>query len=665
MKSYGIERQTLLVSLIPVLVMAVLMKSHDIYTRFGDMDKAMIERSKLLALQLASSCEYAVLSGNISLLKREVDSVFIRKDVVGLAVLDESHQMLAGGGQAAVNADMLGKIGPETPLYQDDETLLLYEPIIATQIDLDEAEFDRASISFTPAAKPLGAVVIQISKLHLNNQKKEVLLFSSLATMLILAVTFLVASWAARRITFPIMDMTRAVGDIGSGALDTRVPSKSGIYELNDLASGINRMAERLKFDRETLKSRIAEATTELRMKKEEAENASRDKSRFLAAASHDLRQPIHALGLFIGQLRGKVNTPAQIRIVAQIEESADAFLDLLSGLLDISKLDAGIVLPQLRPFQINMLLNRMAQEYDPVARDKDIRLRVRSTGAEVLSDPMLLERILFNLLNNALRYTPRHGRVLVACRRRGDNLRIEVRDNGIGIPPADQKDIFREFVQLSNAERDRGKGLGLGLAIVERLSRLLDHPNSLRSMPGKGSVFAVDVPLKTASADSADRLADNSPLVEHRDSHRGIAPANLEGVSILLVDDDELVRTSTAGMLMEWGCEVRAAASQQEARERYSGQDFDLLICDYRLPDGTGLEVIVWVESVCKRHVPAILISGDTALEVLQKVSANGCHLLHKPVRPAKLRSLALFLLAEPDSLTIAGNENAHQNRS
>jgi two-component system, sensor histidine kinase len=665
MKSYGIERQTLLVSLIPVLVMAVLMKSHDIYTRFGDMDKAMIERSKLLALQLASSCEYAVLSGNISLLKKEVDSAFIRQDVVGVAVLDESRQLLAGGGRAAVNADLLKKIGPEIPLYQDDDMLLLYEPIIATPIDLDEADFDRASMSFTPAAKPLGAVVIQISKLHLSNQKKEVLLFSSLATLLILAVTFLVALWAARRITFPIMDMTRAVGDIGSGALDTRVPSRSGIYELNDLAAGINQMAERLKLDRETLENRIAEATTELRIKKEEAENASRDKSRFLAAASHDLRQPIHALGLFIGQLRNKVTTPEQIRIVAQIEESADAFLDLLSGLLDISKLDAGIVLPQLRPFHISMLLNRIAQEYDPVARDKDIQFRVRSTSAEVLSDPMLLERILFNLLSNALRYTPQHGRVLVVCRRRGDNLRIEVRDNGIGIPQADQKDIFREFVQLSNAERDRGKGLGLGLAIVERLSRLLYHPISLRSMPGKGSVFAVDVPLKTAVADSADRLQENSPIVEQRDSHGEIAPANLEGTSVLLVDDDELVRTSTAGMLREWGCEVLAAASLQEAREHYSGQEFDLLICDYRLPDGTGLEVIDWIESACKRHVPAILISGDTALEVLQKVSANECHLLHKPVRPAKLRSLALFLLAERDALPGEVDEKKTENRS
>ncbi len=660
MRNSGLERHTLLVTLIPVLVMVVLLKSHDIYTRFDDMDKATIERSKLLARQLASSSEYAVFSGNIPLLQREIDSVFIRQEVVGMAVLGQNHELLAERERPASHADMLSKVGPATPMYQDHDILLLYEPIVATQIDLDEADFERGGVPSAATAKALGAVIIQVSKRDLNRQKNEVLRFSSLAALLILAVTFLVALWAARRIAFPIMYMTRAVGDIGEGALDTRVASNSGIHELNQLAAGINQMAERLQLDRETLENLVAEATSELRMKKDEAENASRDKSRFLAAASHDLRQPIHALGLFIGQLRGKVNTPEQMRIVALIEESADAFLNLLSGLLDISKLDAGVVLPQVHTFPIRMLLNQMAQQYDPVARDKDIQLRVRSTGAEVLSDPMLLERILFNLLGNALRYTPRHGSVLVACRKRGDNLRIEVRDNGIGIPVSKQKDIFREFFQLANAERDRGKGLGLGLAIVERLSRLLGHHLSLRSVPGKGSVFAVEVPLQATVTDLADQSLEHAPLNEVRDGPGETAPAGLEGTSVLLVDDDELVRTSTAGMLRQWGCEVLATASLQGARDRYAGQNFDLLVCDYHLPDSTGLQVIAWAENVCKRHVPAILISGDTSPEVLHKVSESGCHLLHKPVRPAKLRSLALFLLAEKH--LPSGEANEHE---
>ncbi len=656
MKKYGIERKSLLVTLIPVLVMVVLMKSHDIYTRYAAMDQAMVERSTLLARQLASSSDYAVFSGNIPLLKREIDSVFIRQDVVGVTVLDENHNLLTSEKRPSAQADMLGKVGPDTPLYQDNANLLLYEPIMATQIDLGDTEFDRSNARSAIPAKPLGAVIMQISKHNLNQQKKEVLLFGGLATLLIMAVTFLVAIWAARKIAFPIMDMTRAVGEIGTGALDTRVPSVSGIQELNELAAGINQMAERLKLDRETLENRIAQATMELRMKKDEAENSSRDKSRFLAAASHDLRQPIHALGLFIGQLRGKVDTPEQIRIVAQIEESAEAFSNLLNGLLDISRLDAGVVLPQIRAFPISMLLDRMAQEYEPVAREMDLQLKVKSAKDAVLSDPVLLERILGNLLNNALRYTPRHGSVLVTSHRRGDNLRIDIRDNGIGILKADQKDIFREFFQLANSERDRDKGLGLGLAIVERLSTLLGHHISLRSAPGLGSVFSVDVPLSSTSTD-AENLLQN-PFAEDFHDHVEAATDYLGGARVLLVDDDQLVRASTAGLLKEWGCEVFAAVTLQDARDRFTGQDFDLLVCDYRLPDGTGLEVIDWLKSSSKRNVPAILVSGDTTQEVLQKVYEYQCQLLHKPVRPAKLRSLALFLLAERNVLSAEAGE-------
>jgi CheY-like chemotaxis protein/anti-sigma regulatory factor (Ser/Thr protein kinase) len=260
-----------------------------------------------------------------------------------------------------------------------------------------------------------------------------------------------------------------------------------------------------------------------------------------------------------------------------------------------------------------------------------------------VLSDPLLLERILLNLLSNAIRYTPQNGTVLLACRRRGDDLRIEVRDNGIGIPAEEQQNVFREFVQLANSARDRSKGLGLGLAIVDRLAKLLHHSLSLRSGPNRGSTFAVIVPRVFGVA---DLLAEPGP------AH--VAAANthdrLDNLQVLVVDDDMLVRTSTAGILESWGCNVSVAEDLQEVSDKYSEAHFDLVICDYRLPDGDGLELADAIKEHCEIQPAFILISGDTAPEILQAVSERGLYLLHKPVRPAKLRSLMLFLLKRRD---------------
>jgi signal transduction histidine kinase len=646
MKRHGIERQTLLVALIPILVMAVLLENFFIYMRFADLDSALLERAQLMVRQLASSSEYAVFSGNTALLKQNVDAALAQRDVSKVVVLDAAAMPLMGdesGGRGQYET-LLAQANKLAPLYQDGDVLLMYEPIVATQIKLDELE--REVETGPSTAKPLGAVIIEFSKHRLRAQKNEILLFNLLATLLILMLTLVVALRVARRITAPILGMSRAIHCIGEGALDTRISPQPRVHELDELAVGINRMAQQLQQDRNTLQYRIAGATSELRQKKEEAENANHDKSRFLAAASHDLRQPMHALGLFVGELHGKVNTTEQARIVQQIEESIAAMSTLLNSLLDISKLDAGVVHPQVRAFPVDQLLKRMAQEYATVAEDKGIILRVKCPRIEVMSDPVLLERILFNLLNNALRYTPQHGCVFMACRKRGKRLRIEVRDNGIGIPDADQKNIFREFFQLDNAARERDKGLGLGLAIVERLAKLLGHPLSLRSAPGRGSVFAVEVPLHDNPDGGESPLQqENLPAPYHQDAVEPKA-ASLDGARVLLVDDDALVRASTKGMLASWGCEAIAAASLQEVRDQLAGQDFDLLICDYRLPDGAGLDVIRLLEDACHKRIPAILVSGDTSPEILRQVAASGYHLLHKPVRPAKLRSLLLYLV-------------------
>ncbi len=399
----------------------------------------------------------------------------------------------------------------------------------------------------------------------------------------------------------------------------------------------------RLKQLNEELETRIEEATRELRLKKEDAENANYDKTRFLAAASHDLRQPMHALGLFVGELHSKLTTPEQQRIAGKVEESVGALSNLLDALLDISKLDAGVVTPNIVAFPISGLLFRIAHDYEPLAEHKGLTLRVIPNDTVIETDPILLERVLINLISNALRYTPVGGRVVLACRNRGGKLRIEVRDSGVGIPESEQQNIFKEFVQLANKERDRSKGLGLGLAIVDRIARLLHLEIALRSLPKRGSVFSVSVPRLVAPAIEAP--LSEEPNLPAEDTRRA---SEFDNLNVLVIDDNPLVRKSTQGIIESWGCQVSMAASLKEVKDIHVRGDFDLVICDYRLPDGDGIQIADWVKDDFKHQPLFILISGDTSPEVLQMVNERGIQLLHKPVRPAKLRSLIQFLLSQ-----------------
>jgi signal transduction histidine kinase/CheY-like chemotaxis protein len=634
---HGIERQTLAIAMIPILILALILESYFTFTRFADLDRALFERAKLIVHQLASASEYPVFSGNQGLLQQQVDIAFSQTDVNSVVVLDNNLGYLAGAGSSIshnLQKTTLFNVKDVVPIREDHDAMWLYHPIVATQIELDElsTRSQKGNVS-----KPLGSVIIEIGKGHLNSQKMEMLALNLLVTLLILVTTLLIAMRVSRRITQPVLEMSNAIRRIGEGHLDTHI-GDAKVRELDGLAHGINDMARQLLLDRDTMIQRVEEATLELRYKKEEAEKANYDKTRFLAAASHDLRQPMHALGLFVGELYNKLDTPEQRKIVGKVEESVEAMSSLLDSLLDISKLDAGVVIPQLREIDIDSMMTRLIQDLSSVAQRKSITLRVHSINSKVLSDPVLLERILINLLGNAIRYTPQNGTVLLACRKRGENLLIEVRDNGVGIPAEEQRNIFREFVQLANNARDRSKGLGLGLAIVERLSKLLDHSLAVRSEPGKGSSFSILVPRIFGVEDLLFEPLSAAPEQDKHDK--------LEGLNVLVVDDDLLVRTSTGGILTSWGCHVSLAESLQEVGETYANSKFDLVVCDYRLPDGDGLELFDRIKELCDAPPPFILVSGDTAPEILQAVNERGLNLLHKPVRPAKLRSLILFLL-------------------
>jgi PAS domain S-box-containing protein len=361
---------------------------------------------------------------------------------------------------------------------------------------------------------------------------------------------------------------------------------------------------------------------------KEAAEDANSAKTRFLAAASHDLRQPMQALSLFIAVLAGRTMEPAQSTLVARIQDSVAALEGLLNSLLDVSKLEAGLVESHPNDFCVAAMLDRLAAEFEPTCLAKGLTLRVVRSRAIVHSDPALLERVLRNLLNNAARYT-KSGRILLGCRRHGGKLRFEVRDTGIGIPPGELKNIFREFHQLGNPERDRRQGLGLGLAIVERLCGLLGHRVTVASEEGRGSAFAVETALAVGRAPPPARQL-----------RLGLSCA---GAAIVVIDDEPDVLDSTRLLLESWGHTVLSGASADEVVSRLAelGREPDLILADYRLRNGdTGGQAVARVESRLEGRVPAIILTGDTAPERLQQAKALGYGLLHKPVQPDALRA-------------------------
>jgi len=432
-----------------------------------------------------------------------------------------------------------------------------------------------------------------------------------------------------RRVVRPIEVLRRGAARLEAGDLEARLDLATG-DEFEELAEDFNRMARRLEDAHATLERKVDERTHQLAL-------ANQAKSRFLAAASHDLRQPLHALGMFVAQLRVRMNTNERRRVIECIDAAVTAMNELFNALLDISKLDAGVTSPQLTEFPVAALLKRVESTFAEAAQEKNLSLRIISSSAWIRSDFVLLERVVFNLVSNAVRYTTRGG-LLVGCRRRGSNLKIEVWDTGVGIPSDQRQNIFDEFYRLAEGEGDRRAGLGLGLAIVDRLCRLLDHPIALASTVGRGSRFSIAVPIVAARAEIADRrVTARAPL------------DNSLGKLVVVIDDDQLALDSMLGLFRQWGCRVVTGLTDKAALVGLAPYDQppDLIISDYRLADGrTGFEAIARLRSEFASPIPAFLISGDIDPARLREARDQGYHLQHKPVDPMVLRAMCNQLL-------------------
>jgi Na+/proline symporter/signal transduction histidine kinase/ActR/RegA family two-component response regulator len=413
------------------------------------------------------------------------------------------------------------------------------------------------------------------------------------------------------------------------------MPGSGIVTTLTDITPSVA-AAEALERVNASLEGRVRERTrelerlnTELIRAKAEADDANISKTRFLAAASHDILQPLNAARLYVTSLVERQRGGKEAELVHNVDASLEAVEEILAALLDISRLDTGTLKPEITSFRIDALYRQLEVDFAPMAAAKELKLSFVPCSLTVRSDRRLLRRLLANLISNAIKYTPK-GRVLVGCRRRGPRLRLDVYDTGIGIPKSKRQTIFAEFKRLDEGAQV-ARGLGLGLSIVERIARVLDHKIELTSEVGRGSHFAVRVPLAPAVA--ADRTVPRPPAR---------AAIKLAGLHVICIDNEPKILDGMEALLVGWGCRVSKAGDLPRALDALSSVQIApaVALVDYHLDNGNGLDVIAALRARFGADLPAILITADRDVQVRAAARAVGVSVLHKPLKPAALRA-------------------------
>lgn len=635
----NLRARAYLLGMLPAMLVALILGSHVSYSRLHDLSTALGARSETLARYVAQGVEYALFTGNNEHLAEMVRwSVRSQKAAFAGVFKADGTPLTIAGRLPDDFPTPLAKGVTDTGSY-----LVTTLPVVLSPLELHDP-FMVSQTSITP--RPIAWVQIIFS--HAENQAKVrgMLLTSIGITLLGLVFAIILARGLAQAGIRPLMDIIEAVRHVAAGDFRVRVPITAK-GEIEALQAGINQMGEALQSYQEDMQRQVDTTTAELARQKQAAETANQAKTRFLAAASHDLRQPMHAIGLYAAVLKPKLEGREAAVTLEKLHASVNAMESLLNAILDISRLDAGAVVPRAQRLDLRALLGRLREDFHLQAEAQGLQLRQHATPAWGRSDPILLDRILRNLVSNALRYT-RRGGVLLGVRRRGNALRIQVWDTGIGIPQPEQGRVFQEFHQIANPERDRTKGLGLGLAIVERLARLLHHPLSLRSIPGRGTVFSLDVPRAVPGIEAGQ--PDAAPMQD---------VTRMQG-RVLVVDDDVAVRDALTALMTAWGLTVVAAGDSAAALAALDSPP-DLLVTDYRLADLDGLGL---AQALGARwpgvKIPVIVITGDTSPESVRALQASGHPVLHKPTRPARLRALVSRLLRPPLSSAAPGYQAA-----
>jgi signal transduction histidine kinase/CheY-like chemotaxis protein len=413
--------------------------------------------------------------------------------------------------------------------------------------------------------------------------------------------------------------------------VSNQLPEGGVITTYTDITARV-RAEEELHQLNASLEERVQERTTELTQAKALADDANASKTRFLAAASHDLQQPLHAARLFATTLLEREKERGDATDAENLCAALDGVEEIIGALLEISKLDTGATQIHLSNFRLDDILGALEKEFRPLAEAKKLKLKFVHTSLAVRSDRRILRRVLQNLISNAIKYTPR-GKVLVGVRLKGDSLRVDVCDTGLGIPDNKLEAIFLEFERLEQGKHT-AKGLGLGLSIVERALRILGHPLRVQSMLKRGSVFSIELPM--------------SPILPEHDSNVPLQPTivtPMEGMLVLAIDDEQPILDGMKNLLGKWGCEVITASDLRNARLclRESGRIPDVIIADYNLGmgEGNGIEAITALRWTTHAATPAILLTAENSREVADEARAKNIYLHNKPVKPAVLRAL------------------------
>ena len=511
--------------------------------------------------------------------------------------------------------------------------------------DVEGERFESEIARSEGSDRKMGRVAIVFSPSGRDALKTAVLHNTLLTMLLIFSAMFISLRWLLRRtVIVPIEQLTvrteQAIGealpelavteqDVNNGdeiqLLDRRFRSLLSGLQVRDLER--DRAECALVEYRDNLEQLVAARTEELCSAREEAERLNRAKSEFLAAASHDLRQPLQAVNLFHTVLKATPLSDEQRAIVQSLSISLNSLGDLLNALLDLSKLDAGRVRPSPEPILAADLLARVDAEFSPLAREKGLRFKLffPFDDLAILSDPKLLLSMMNNLVGNAIKYTDRGG-VLVSVRRRHGRALLQVWDSGIGIDAKDIDKIYDEYFQISNPQRDRTKGLGLGLAIVRRLARLLDTEVNCRSLLGRGSVFSLELPLASPSDTVALPVATDVLAPE-------LVRAHLAGKSVAIVEDDTILRQAMVVAAQSRGLRVQAFACGEELLENEHLGNVEYILSDYRLTGMDGLAMLGQMQSRSLRRLNAVLLTGDTSPERIRTAENSGWPVLFKPV--------------------------------
>ncbi|MDP1525374.1 MAG: HAMP domain-containing sensor histidine kinase [Rhodocyclaceae bacterium] len=618
MKHLGIRDRILLAAFAPAVLVALLVTGEMVISQRQSALESQHRRIAAMARQVATIAEFNLFAGNIGGLQRQLELAVNEPDILAAAFLTPEGTVITSTVPVSSipDADQIyaGFETPATPYGMQSHWHA--QPIHSTQT----GEFDLFSMPEQDAPL-LGQLIVQISTDSVQAQVRRDALRAIGIAMGILILGILLALGLARGLIITLGEISTVVESIGRNRPRRRA-LHTGPDELGLLAQGINSMADAVAQTQDDLVHRINEATTSLRAERDAAAQAAESRSRFFAAASHDLRQPAHALGLFVTRLERDARHSPLLPHIEQLAHTVKSLQQMLDELLDYSRLSGGVFRTSRRPIRASDVITALAEEFDSIAHAKHLALRQRVTDCWLLTDPSLLNRILINLVSNALRYTQQGG-VLIACRRGATHARIEVWDTGIGIAEDQQTEVFEELVQLGNPERDPSKGLGLGLAIVRRTADLLGHPLSLRSRVGHGSCFSLTIPLAIAPAALAKTF-------------------DVEQNWILLLATD----AATNDQIDDWGLSPTLAPSIDTALALIAHLGTPTLIITDSQGDLTQcLAALDRLDTAAGQPLPALLIHPgpvpDTTPGSLRR-------LLPRPYRPARLRALIDHLLNE-----------------